>query len=263
MTSIYDLEKYTIPIDNIMAYIREYDISKANINILLYKGIITKKEYDYLYGLPKINREIAIGMKQKNNHKFSEALQTGFSDARHMFYNANNIKEDSILSIKKDAIFLIEKIPKITIFENIDFKLKNVYVSYYNLARMEFYYTNINQEKIDIKGMSEESIDLHKNYFYDLLCFIFSEALSSDYKSLLTLIKDISNRYINGEFDIEYYREFNNRSLFRTKYQINNSIYYLDSVGTKVRHSDINPIWNYSILQELYKIYMTNYLSIK
>ena len=224
MINIFDEEKYTIPINNIISYIREYDIAKANINILLYKGMISKSEYDYLYALPKIKREIVIGNKQRNNHKFTEALTDGFRDARHMFYNANNIKKDSILAIKKDAIFLIGKIAQHTIFDNIEFKLKNTYVSYYNLAHMEFYYTNINQEKIDIKGMSDDSIILHKNYFYDLLCFIFSEALSGNYKNLLTLIKDISIRFLNGDFSIEYYREFNNRSLYRTKYQMNNSI---------------------------------------
>lgn len=263
MIDVFDLDKYTMPVNNIIAYIREYDMAKANINVLLYNNIISKQEYDYLYELPKIQREITIGMKQKNNHKITEALQNGFKDARHLFYNANNIKENNILSIKKDAIFLIDKIPKTTIFENINFKLKNIYVSYYNLAKMEFYYTNINQEKIDIKGMSEESINLHRNYFYDLLCFIFSEALSGNYQNLLILIKDISNRYLNKEFSIEYYREFNNRSLFRTNYQINNSVYYINSIGSKICYNDINPIFNYSILQELYKIFMQNYLSIK
>lgn len=39
----------------------EYDISKANISVLSDKGIISENQYQYLFNLPKLERNIAIG----------------------------------------------------------------------------------------------------------------------------------------------------------------------------------------------------------
>ena len=39
----------------------EYDISKANISVLSDKGVISENQYQYLFNLPKLERNIAIG----------------------------------------------------------------------------------------------------------------------------------------------------------------------------------------------------------
>ena len=197
---------------------------------------------------------------QRNDKTISNILKQGFKEARHMFCEANDIKERDILAIKKDALFLIDRNPSKVSFDNIEFKLKNTYESYYNLANMEFYYTTINEEKIDVKGMSDESIYLHKRYMYDLFCYIFKEALKGSNIDLVNLIREISENYLSGEYGLEFFREFNSRSLFRTNYVIGNKTYYLNSLDDYVSIKDINPIWNYSILQELYKIYISKLL---
>ena len=64
---LYRLKTYTADMDFLFStYIREYDISKANINILLYKEMINKEEYQKLYNAPRMYRQKSIGYLLKD-----------------------------------------------------------------------------------------------------------------------------------------------------------------------------------------------------
>jgi hypothetical protein len=262
MTGIYELDKYTMPVTHIISeYIREYDISKANINILLYKGLINKKQYDSLYNDPY--RRIKVGLMQRDNATINKGLMEGFVEARKMFYEANNIQEHEILAVKKDAIFLLNKIASHTKFDNINFIEKNLYTSFYHLGGLELYYfynPTTKQEKLDIKGMSDNVIELHKPYMVDLLMYIFGTAQESPSRDVVNLISNIRSQYIAGELGVNYFREFNNRSLFRSKINILGERMYLTCLSANVQAKDIDPAYNFCILQELYKIFAGQYL---
>jgi len=253
-----------MPVNYIISeYIREYDISKANINILLYKGLISQPQYNYLYSLPGEQRKIKVGLMQRDSPVINKGLSSGFGEARKMFYEANNIQEHEILAVKKDAIFLMNKIPSVTKFGNIEFVEKNLYTSFYQLAGLELYYyynSNTNQEKLDIKGMSDDVIALHKPYMIDLLMYIFGTAQESPSRDVVGLVSNIRDRYISGELGVNYFREFNNRSLFRTKIDIMGERMYLTCLDRNVQVKDIDPAHNYSLLQEVYRIFVGQYL---
>ena len=86
MENVFEADSYVAPIDYLISrYIREYDISKANINILLYKGLISKSKYDYFYNLPNDRRKIEVGLLQRDNDKVREGLTKGFHELRHIF----------------------------------------------------------------------------------------------------------------------------------------------------------------------------------
>lgn len=264
MTGVYDLDKYTMPVNYIISeYIREYDISKANISILFYKGLIDKNKYDYLYSLPGNQRKVKVGLMQRDNAELSKELMEGFSEARKMFYEANNIQEHEILAVKKDAIFLMNKIASNTTFGSIQFVEKNLYTSFYQLAGLELYYlynSSTGKEQLDIKGMSDDVIELHKPYMIDLLMYIFGTAQESPSREVVTLLSNISRQYIDGSLGVNYYREFNNRSLFRTKINVLGERMYLTCLGSNVQIKDIDPAFNYNMLQELYRIFVGQYL---
>ena len=77
-SNLWEKTSYTAPLDYIInSKIIEYDISKANINVLLYKGLISKKEYEYYYNLPKRRREISIGLLQAKDKKYVRAIIDG------------------------------------------------------------------------------------------------------------------------------------------------------------------------------------------
>ena len=54
---LYEKTLYSAPYRYLInRNIQEYDISKANISILLDMGCIKKEDYDHLYNLPKHQR---------------------------------------------------------------------------------------------------------------------------------------------------------------------------------------------------------------
>lgn len=261
----FEDDNYSMPVTHVLStFIREYDIAKANINILLQKGLISQEKYIELYNAPKQVRERTVGLMQRNDKKLSESLMKGFGEARKLFFEANNIKEHEILEVRKDAIFLLGKVASQTKFGNIEFKFKNQYTSFYNFptgvsgSLSIYFYGCGNIEKICIKGMGERELSLHKDYMLDLLSCVFASAQQDSALEVANLIKNISKDYISGELGINYYREFNNRSWFRTYITVDGGRAYLPEASS-VSIRDIDPCYNYSLLQFLYKIFVNKY----
>lgn len=261
MNTLYEKVLYLAPLECVLSkYIREYDISKANINILLRKKAITKEHYNYLYNLPKINREIVVGLMIKDNKELSNILKSGIIEAKKEFFEANDIKPKEVLSIKNDAIFLIEKIPNFTKFDNVEFKYKNVYTSFYHIDKLELYYFNdmvTNSEYLQVKGMSSDAFKLHENYFNEFLKATFESAQNESVDKVLDFLSAFRYSYINLKLDTGYYREYNNRSLFSIKQGSIIFRYLLNEISEKdKKYLDIS--YNDFIIRKLYSIYATN-----
>jgi len=217
-------EKDTYTIQNfkyiINTYIREYDMSKANISILLSLNIISKDRYNYLYSLDKMKRQIAIGILIRDDKQAGKALSEGFKSYRRKFFEANNIQDNDVASIKKDAIYIINKIAHKTQFEYVQFISKNIYSSLYVFSKFEIYYYSdrVNRiEKIDIKGISDDKLYLHKYHFLDFLCTVFHEVESGSLNVALDIIQGFYFKYINLELEKEYYRNFDSSCLYIMK----------------------------------------------
>lgn len=268
MVAIFNNPKdsYTAPIGYLIGnFIREYDIAKANINILFYKGLINQHQYQYLHDLPKKVREIRVGLMLRDDHNLNEGLKNGFREMRELFYETNQVQDYEVLAVKKDAIYLIGREAPVTHFKNVEFKCKNQYTSFYKLANnsLELYYyldTIRNEEKLDVKGISDTALTLHQPYMLDFLKYIFSLAQTGMYEDAMNDIKTFYNEIISGKADIGYYRELNNRSQFRSRAVIDGNRIYFNCLGSKVKKSDIDPSYNIGVLQELYKIVSLFYM---
>ena len=59
-SDLYNNQNYSKGLDYYSGYIVEYDMSKANINALLTRGVIGKDLYDKLYNADKQIREVYI-----------------------------------------------------------------------------------------------------------------------------------------------------------------------------------------------------------
>ena len=259
---LYEKDNYTSDYTSIISsYIREYDISKANINILKENNCITDETYNWLLSISKINREIYIGMMMKNNPKISEILSKGFLNARKNLFEYNHIDSYSVLSIKKDAVYVIDKTLQYTQFGLINFRLANIYTSFYKISGLEFYY---NKEVLHVKGINDEILDnYHKDYMLDLLMYIFDMAENNTLDDVLNQLSGLIVSYINLEFDINYYRELNRESVYRLKYS--NITYDTHTIGlyqmlnTDENKKALDITYNYNLLCELYRIYLTRY----
>jgi len=264
---IYKKHNYTADIAYLNnVFIIEYDISKANANVLFTKGAIDKKTYDFLMGSERMVRQRFVGNLQKNNPALVRILQQGIAEAKGMLFEANGLSDMDILSIKNDAVFVINKQLNQTQFGLIRFVPKNVYTSYYriktNLADLEMYYfyNNISkEERLDIKGIKDEDLKYHENYFIDILKDLFYAAQSKPTEIAIRMMKDIYMKYINLEFPVEYYRTFNNNPVYHlnTFTKIGTG-FSMDNVDESMKGL-IDISYNMHILLEIQKILMTMY----
>ena len=158
-------------------------------------------------------------------------MKEGFKKARKMFFEENNLNEEDIISIKKDAIFINKKIA-VRKFGNIEFVKKNVYSSYYYINGLELYFSN-KKKKIDVKGISDSLIKRHDGFMLDFLIDIFTK---NEYDPTLEesaeLLLEFAEEYKTKQLPIEFYREFNKICAYKTNIEMNNGrqIVYLDQI---------------------------------
>lgn len=239
------------------SFIREYDISKANINVLYESKVIDKGTYDTLYNSDKFIREKTIGLMIRKDPNIYKIIQTGIKNAKYKLILENNIDLEDIVSIKNDAVFVKDNKLEKTKFGLIDFKLKNVYTLFIKINKYEFYYyynTFNNEELLDVKGISDDKIKIHNNYFIDFLKALFNTLQLDGIISAVNMIQGFSNAYINRQLPIEYYRKFNSESDFDLIYQKN--------IWSTISANDINIIdirYNYEIIRDIYGILMSIY----
>lgn len=199
-------------------YITEYDISKANINILLYYGVIDQDKYNMLYNMDKKDREVYVGKMEKYNPKITEIKANGIKHFRQQFFESNELENKDILAIKNDAIYVIGKDCKYTQFSNIVFRRANVYTGYMKLGGLEVYYSYdpiSGNELLDIKGIKDEKLELHREYMVSHLCDVFYRLQTSSVDESIKSNSDLLERLLSRSLPKGFYREFNADSKYR------------------------------------------------
>ena len=83
----------------------EYDIRSAGLSLIKYYDLLPQKTIDFLEGMEKDARNKQIGMIQRDDPVFKERLKESFVNIRKVFFETNDIQDNEILAIKKDAIF--------------------------------------------------------------------------------------------------------------------------------------------------------------
>lgn len=242
---------YVIDSSYFSGIIREYDIRKANISILYTKGCLSKDEYVKLYNADRLERQIFIGKLIRNNKDIGIILKDGLMEYKQLFYSNNDIKDENIISIHNDAIFVQGILPRNTIFDNIEFVYKNTYTSFYRVSGMELYYflDVVNEiEKLDVKGIVDEKLRLHDGYFGEFLCTLFYVMQLESIENAISVLKLFTQRYLNRDLDIGYYREFNQYSCFRFGDR------WMSDGADEKYISEVNITNNLYILRQLLKI---------
>lgn len=241
MSSLMDRHNYldkNIPF-LISNEIIEYDMKSAGFNLIKKFKLCTQSEIDYLEKLDNKKRHIKIGLMIRKDKSLGKALNEKFKEMRNEFYNANRLTNDNILSIKKDAIYVMRRC-NVLEYDNIEFVEKNHYTSYFNMGKLELY---VGMDKIDVKGIADNKVIKHYPYMLDYLFIIFKMMETSQHKIIVKNVVDFANYYKQLELDVGYYRELNEISLFRTSYRLSNKFsLYSDDVGNA---NMIVPNYNY------------------
>lgn len=188
----------------------EYDIKSAGTSISEYYKLLPKETLDTLKNAKKEKRVVMEGNLQRDNKEYRDRLNEGFKNIRKLFIESNGLTEDDIISIKKDAIFVTRKV-RFTKFDCVHFVKKNQYSSYINTHGKEYYYS---KDVLDIKGISDEAAELHKEGMLRFIIEYFYKAENKDKKTLLKYISDTFTKYKMLELPVEYYREFDFNSSY-------------------------------------------------
>jgi hypothetical protein len=190
--------------------IYEYDMKDAGLSIIQHYNLLSSNEINKLLELNKDEQHIAIGLLQRKDTNLSKTLSEKFIEMRSLFISANNISDDSIISVKKDAIYTIGPYSNLT-FGCIKFVPKNHYSSYIRFVdnmNIEIYYGD---GLLTVKGIGENALNHHRLYNLVFLKEIISD-LEEKNISIKRYLKKFIDDYKTNYLDREYYLEFNNMS---------------------------------------------------
>lgn len=189
----------------------EYDMKDAGFSLIKQYRLLPDEKIRELEIMGKgIERHIAVGKLQRDDKTLSKNLMEKFAILRMAFISSNNISDNDIISVKKDAIFTTANVTK-TKFGNIVFDKKNSYSSYIrfpDIQNLEIYYNN---DRVDIKGMSDQAVNRHRLYLLEFIQKYISLMEEKDPKIKRWIIRFIDD-YKQMKLEEEYYLEFNNKS---------------------------------------------------
>lgn len=262
---LYDKINYSADIKYLTnTIIYEYDISKANINVLYSKGVITKDVYDYLYSSNRMVRQTYIGKLQRDDKNIVNILKAGIIEAKKALFEANNIQDYEVLSIKNDAVFIINRRLSNTKFGLIEFKEKSKFTSFCKFDNLEIYYyynTFSTLEIIEVKGISDDKIKYHENGMLQIIKDILYMLQINGVEAAMRMLKDYYLDYITLKLPFECYRKFNADSTYHFKYNpASGTGFDADHLPSDcINYIDIT--YNISILLELQKILSSIYFA--
>lgn len=194
----------------------EYDIHDAGFSLIQQYQLLPPEKIKELERIPKgIQRHIQVGVLQRDDKEFSKRLTDKFTEVRALFMMMNQLKDDSIISVKKDAIYTIGKVKRTT-FGKVKFMEKNHYSSYIrfpDITNLELYY---GENGIDVKGMGDAAVNRHRLYMLEFLRKSIKSIEEQD-SSVKRKFMRFFNQYKFDELDEEFYIEFNNVSRDQNK----------------------------------------------
>lgn len=258
-TSLWRSVNYKTPIRYLInTYIREYDLSKANINSLFYMGRITQEEHDAYLVMDKQEREKRIGLWIRNDRSVYKDIQSGIIEAKRRLVHLNGIEDIDVVSVKNDAMFIVGKELTQTDFPPFHFAVKNVYTIFLQLADLEVYYgdsvdpvTGSVNTNIDIKGISDENLLLHQGGMLDLICDACYRLQREDTRDTMKWISEMYQAYVERRLPKEYYRSFDSSSGYVIKTLVQ-TVALGEIDASMIQYVDINR--NLSILRDLVAI---------
>ena len=214
--ALYERDSYKTPIKTIFNHnIVEYDMKSANTSIAREFHLLPEAKIVNLENMSKKQREIAHGCIMRDTPGYSEKHKLGFVASRKLFFEMNDIRDEEVVAIKKDAIFTTRYVDIEKVTDNINFRMKNVYSSYINLGRnVEIFYK---QEGLDVKGIDDEKLKSHENGTLRVIRDVYDACVeyNMDQVKINAFMKGVVDAYIHRDLEFDAYREFNNESNFR------------------------------------------------
>ena len=149
-------------------------------------------------------------------------------------------------------------------FNNYYFAKKNIFTFFFKFFKNSEWYYRFDQQTmsdiIEVKGIKDEKLIYHKDYFLKFLADISYNLQRSSIEETINRCNEFLEDYLNRRLEIGYYREFNSTSEFRITFQQLNKSYITPELGQgDVENLDIN--FNLRVLRDLIKVVDQIYFS--
>jgi hypothetical protein len=205
------------------AVIREFDLRDAGFSIIKNNNLFDDELKEKISQLSKQDKNVTIGKILRDHPNLSQFMMDELAKLRQKFVDSNNIKEENILSIKRDALFIMNQDARNLNIDGYTWQVKGKYSSYLYVNRKEFYYDPWS-DTIDIKGLSSETKESCSLFINDIKRIIRSwEKLPKD--KLIRFLRDYRFNYLDRRLPLESYRELNRNFSYRLNFSIDNNLY--------------------------------------
>lgn len=213
------------------ATITEYDLQSGGLSVIKQNKLLDQKYIDKLDSFDKEKRNIAIGKLQLKIKSLAKAMVDGFGDARQMFADQNGLDESDILSIKKDAIFVINKpIKHKQVTEYLNFRPKNIYTSYMLIGTKEAYFSSMDNS-LTIKGVSDDVRRQQADYLFKDAARFMAQGERVDRNVLYANLRKYRSDYLARRLPIETYRNIDTGTFSTEQFELDDADdSYIDDV---------------------------------
>ncbi|WP_029758937.1 MULTISPECIES: hypothetical protein [Fusobacterium] len=180
--------------------IYEYDIYKANISCLLEMGEINQEQYDMLKDIPKVERSKFVNAFERLEKDTATDYRKFVEKALEKFKKLNDIKEENIIEIAFDAIWLDKEVDNLQVTENIKFTCKRKATSILEIKKVKFYF-NSNDNTFFQRGLGKK-----ESPWFDIIKEYMKLSEIGDIKNLTEFINKFKEKYTNKELDDNFYQ---------------------------------------------------------
>jgi hypothetical protein len=217
--------------------ITEYDMKSAGLSLSKKFKLLPESTIRDLESVSKQDRNIRMGLIQRKDKEYTKKLLDAFKQMRKEFFEANDLNESNLLSIKKDAFFVIDKKCHTTDFGEVKFDSKNKYTSYMYLNKLEFYF-NTATKHVDIKGLGQgktldEIREAHKDFMLDfMLRYVRMKEIGVSGNPMDIFLRKFVEDYRNKQLPVGYYRELSKFNAYLVYDEVLGEYQYIKDVGT-------------------------------
>ena len=236
--SLFDRSVYTTSLPYYRNLVYSYDMRSAGLSVLREKGLVSREEGERLAALPKQERVVTIGKMCREDGDLVLDLENGIKDAVYEFCRENDIQEEDIISIKKDALYTTKPASHLNYGEYIRWVEQQRYHCFYNFREVEVYF--VRNGPMDVKGLTEEGRQLHRQHWMVILQSLLSSAMSENIHTRMLAFRSLRRKYLRQELFPECYREFNRNSKHRWKCQIGGLAVYADQYNPELEDITYN-----------------------
>lgn len=218
-------------------------MKRGGLSIIKNDKLLSDSEINRLDLLEKEKCNKEIGLLMRKNKKFKKELTNSFPKYMNKLIVENDVTNDEIVTIKKDALFTINKRCIKNEFGYVQYRIKNkfdVYIKFHK--NFEIFYNQENDE-IVIKGISKNTQYIHRKGFIRFFKQVAFLCTYEEVANIREFIYEFAYKYVNKQLDFVFYKEFNELSHYMLNMDGNTWEYKGDIKNICVDYLDIG--YNY------------------